>query len=138
MSVPRPNRTPAALSLFMLRGTGPDIQTSAASFGVQRVLETTDLVGREGFTQDRLVDPVEHRPVNLVARGPEARPDEDVRPLPEQGDQFVVDRLDAGLTPCRMGEAVNPGAQEVLEILELVNMSRDAKLVPVGLIDDRR
>jgi len=56
--------------------------------------------------------------------------------LLQERDELVVHRLDGLLPPGRMGKAVHPPADQVLEVLQLVDVRGDAKPVLVRLVDD--
>ena len=99
-------------------------------------LQRLDLVRRERLLENRLVNPVRSRTVDLVPRGPEAGAHEHVRMLFQQRNQLIVDRFDRFLPPGGMRQAVDAHSQELLEVFELVDVRGDAQPVLVGLVDD--
>ena len=95
--------------------------------------ELRDVLRRKGLPQDRIVDPGRLLGVERAALAPQRLHEEHVGPLLEQRDELVVDVLVAH----HVGEAVDAGAHQVLDVVEGGDVRHHAHVVLVRLVDDR-
>ena len=136
-SVPSMSFTPAlpSVATFFCRlfHSSTAGATDCAVRFANAVAELLNLIGRRGLAQSRVVEPRRPRGHRREPRRPQRQHEEHVRPRLEQahhlGVRFVIAE--------HVREAVDVGAQQILDVRERDDVRDDAQVVLVRFVDDR-